>query len=156
MPRPTRTKIICTLGPSSESPDTIRDLMRAGMDCARLNFSHGDYEEYARVIRMTREISEETGLPVAILQDLQGPKIRIGRIDGGAVELAEGETVRIINNTESPGTRDLLTTTYHELPHDVAPGDRVLLDDGRLVLEVEEIEGDDVVRSVVLGGGLLK
>ncbi|HET6616436.1 MAG TPA: pyruvate kinase [Gemmatimonadota bacterium] len=156
MPRPTRTKIICTLGPSSESPDTIRDLMRAGMDCARLNFSHGDYEEYARVIRMIREISEETGLPVAILQDLQGPKIRIGRIDGGAVELAEGETVRIINNTESPGTRELLTTTYHELPHDVAPGDRVLLDDGRLVLEVEEIEGDDVVRSVVLEGGLLK
>ncbi|HYO47288.1 MAG TPA: pyruvate kinase, partial [Gemmatimonadota bacterium] len=156
MPRPTRTKILCTLGPASESPETIRELIRAGMDCARLNFSHGDYDEYLRAIHTIREASDELGIPVAILQDLQGPKIRIGRIEGGAVKLAEGEIVRIVNNTESPGTRELLTTTYHELPHDVAPGDRILLDDGRLVLEVEEIEGEDVVRSVVVEGGLLK
>jgi pyruvate kinase len=155
MPRLTRTKILCTLGPASESPETIRALIRAGMDCARLNFSHGDYDEYARAIRTIREASDELGVPVAILQDLQGPKIRIGRIEGGEVELGEGEIVRIINSTESPGTRDLLTTTYQELPHDVAPGDRILLDDGRLVLEVEAIEGEHVVRSRVLEGGLL-
>ena len=155
MPRLTRTKILCTLGPASESPETIRALIRAGMDCARLNFSHGDYDEYARAIRTIREASDELGVPVAILQDLQGPKIRIGRIEGGEVELGEGEIVRIINSTESPGTRALLTTTYQELPHDVAPGDRILLDDGRLVLEVEAIEGEHVVRSHVLEGGLL-
>jgi pyruvate kinase len=136
MPRLTRTKILCTLGPASESPETIRALIRAGMDCARLNFSHGDYDEYARAIRTIREASDELGVPVAILQDLQGPKIRIGRIEGGEVELGEGEIVRIVNSTASPGTRELLTTTYQELPHDVAPGDRILLDDGRLVLEV--------------------
>jgi pyruvate kinase len=156
MPRITRTKILCTLGPASEAPETIREMIRAGMDCARLNFSHGDYEEYARVIDMIREASDELGMPVAILQDLQGPKIRIGRIEGGAVELGEGEIVRILNRTDRPGTRELLTTTYRELPHDVAPGDLILLDDGRLVLEVEEIEGDDLVRSVVLEGGILK
>ena len=156
MIRPTRTKILCTLGPASESPETIRELITAGMDCARLNFSHGDYEEYARVIDVIRSTSDELGRAVAILQDLQGPKIRIGRIEGGMVDLFEGETVRIVNNTEKPGTRELLTTTYRELPQDVAPGDLILLDDGRLVLEVEEIEGADVVRGIVLEGGVLK
>ena len=92
MIRPTRTKILCTLGPASESPEIIRELMTAGMDCARLNFSHGDYEEYARVIDLIRSTSRELERAVAILQDLQGPKIRIGRIDGGMVELGVGET----------------------------------------------------------------
>ena len=156
MIRPTRTKILCTLGPASDSPGIIRELIDAGMDCARLNFSHGDYEEHARVIEMVRSASDELGVAVAILQDLQGPKIRIGRIEGGLVDLGEGETVRIINNNENPGTRELLTTTYRELPHDVGAGDLILLDDGRLVLEVEEIENENVVRSRVLEGGVLR
>ena len=155
MLRPTRTKILCTLGPASESPETIRSLIREGMDCARLNFSHGDYDEYARVIRTIREIAEELSMPVAILQDLQGPKIRIGPIAGGAVELAEGEVVRI-STREGPGTRELLTTTYRELPHDVAAEDRILLDDGKLVLRVEEVENDETVRCAVVEGGELK
>lgn len=155
MHRPTRTKILCTLGPASESPETIRALIREGMDCARLNFSHGDYEEYVRAIQTIREAAEELGRPVAILQDLQGPKIRIGPIEGGAVELAEEDVVRLTTRN-GPGTRELLTTTYRELPHDVAPGDRILLDDGKLVLRVEEVEDDETVRCVVVEGGLLK
>ncbi|MGH7567315.1 MAG: pyruvate kinase, partial [Gemmatimonadota bacterium] len=143
------------MGPASESPQTIRELIRAGMDCARLNFSHGNYEEYARAISMIRAASEELRMPVGIIQDLQGPKIRIGTIDGGAIDLVEGDLVRI-TPADGPGTRELLTTTYRELPHDVKRGDRILLDDGRLVLEVEEIEIGDVVRSVVVEGGLLK
>jgi pyruvate kinase len=143
------------MGPASESPETIRKLIRAGMDCARLNFSHGNYEEYARAISTIRAASEELRTPVGIIQDLQGPKIRIGTIAGGAMELVEGDVVRITPG-DGPGTRELLTTTYRELPKDVKRGDRILLDDGRLVLEVEEIEAGEVVRSVVVEGGLLK
>jgi pyruvate kinase len=155
IPRPTRTKLICTLGPSSESPERIEALLEAGMDCARLNFSHGDYDEYARTIDLIREISERRRQPVAILQDLQGPKIRIGAIEGRAIELHAGDTVRL-RAGDGIGDGALLTTTYRELPHDVSPEDRILLDDGRLVLEVEEIETEDVVRTRVLEGGLLR
>lgn len=128
--------------------------MRAGMDCARLNFSHGDYDEYAQTIALLRETAARLGRPVAILQDLQGPKIRIGSIDGRAVMLAAGETVRL-RAGDGVGTRELLTTTYRELPLDVRPADRILLDDGRLELAVEEIESSEVVRTRVVEGGLL-
>lgn len=153
--RPTRTKILCTLGPSSDDPDVLEQLMLEGMDCARLNFSHGDYDEYARDIELIRETARRLDQPCAILQDLQGPKIRLGRIEGGSVELAEGEEVRL-QAGEAVGTRELLTTTYEELAQDVASGDRILLDDGRLVLGVEEVEEDGVVRCRVVEGGLLK
>ncbi len=155
MHRPTRTKIVCTLGPSSESPEIVEALLRAGMDCARLNFSHGDYDEYRRTIEMIRETSARLGRSVAILQDLQGPKIRIGPIDGGAVDLEPGEIVRV-KAGDGAGSRELLTTTYRELPYDVDPGARLLLDDGRLVLAVEEVETADIVRCRVIEGGKLK
>ncbi len=109
-PRPTRTKLICTLGPSSESPERIEALIRAGMDCARLNFSHGDYDEYTRTIQLIRETSDRLDTPVAILQDLQGPKIRIGPIEGRAVELRSGDQVRL-RTGDGVGTPSLLTTT---------------------------------------------
>lgn len=153
--RPTRTKIVCTLGPSSESPETVERMLHAGMDCARLNFSHGDYEEYAAVIRLIRETSERIGIPCSILQDLQGPKIRIGRIAGGAVDLKEGEVVRL-QAADGEGNREVLTTTYRELALDVSAGDRILLDDGRLVLSVEEVEDGEVVRCRIVEGGVLK
>lgn len=127
----------------------------AGMDCARLNFSHGGYDEYARTIDVIRQTSDRLQRPVAILQDLQGPKIRIGSIEGQAVELRAGDTVRL-RAGDGVGDRSLLTTTYRELPHDVSPEDRILLDDGRLVLVVEEIEASDVVRTRVLEGGTLR
>ena len=154
-PRPTRTKLICTLGPSSESRERIEALLRAGMDCARLNFSHGDYDEYARTIDLIRETADRLRQPVAILQDLQGPKIRIGPIEGRAVELRSGDTVRL-RAGDGVGDGSLLTTTYRELPQDVSPEDRILLDDGRLVLVVEEIEAADVVRTRVVEGGTLR
>jgi pyruvate kinase len=153
--RLTRTKIIATIGPSSESPEVVAALILAGMDCARLNFSHGDYDEYARVIELIRETSDRLKRPVAIMQDLQGPRIRLGPIEGGAVELAAGEEVRL-RAADGKGSHSVLRTTYRELPQDVEIGDRILLDDGRLVLSVEEIESDDVVRARVLEGGLLK
>ncbi|MBW3660744.1 MAG: pyruvate kinase [Gemmatimonadetes bacterium] len=153
--RPTRTKIVCTIGPASESAETIERMLHAGMDCARLNFSHGDYEEHAQTIGTIREMSEKTGIPCAIMQDLQGPKIRIGRIAGGAVELEKGGTVRL-RAADGEGDRHVLTTTYRELPLDVSSGDRILLDDGRLVLVVEELEDGEVVRCRVIEGGLLK
>ncbi len=153
--RPTRTKIIATLGPASESPEMLEALIRAGMDCARLNFSHGDYDEYARVIALIRETADRLRRPVAIMQDLQGPRIRVGPIEGGAVELAAGEEVRL-RAADGKGTSAVLTTNYRELPHDVERGDRILLDDGRLVLTVEDVEGGDVVRARVLEGGVLK
>lgn len=154
-PRKTRTKLICTLGPSSESPERIEALIRAGMDCARLNFSHGDYDEYARTIDLIRETADRLDAPVAILQDLQGPKIRIGSIEGREVQLRTGDQVRL-RAGDGMGTASLLTTTYRELPHDVHPDDRILLDDGRLVLMVEEVEEEDVVRTRVVEGGLLR
>ena len=150
-----RTKILTTLGPATDNPKVLADMIRAGADVVRVNFSHGEPQAHAKRVEMVRSVGEQVGKWVAVLGDLQGPKIRIGRIAGGEVELGEGETVRIVNSTENPGTRELLTTTYRELPHDVAPGDRILLDDGRLVLEVEEIENEQIVRSHVLEGGLL-
>ncbi|MGH7564875.1 MAG: pyruvate kinase, partial [Gemmatimonadota bacterium] len=154
-PRPTRTKLICTLGPSSESPERIEALIRAGMDCARLNFSHGDYDEYTRTIQLIRETSDRLDTPIAILQDLQGPKIRIGPIEGRAVELRSGDQVRL-RAGDGVGTPSLLTTTYRELPQDVQRDDRILLDDGRLVLVVEEVEAEDMVRTRVIEGGILR
>jgi pyruvate kinase len=153
MTRPTRTKVLATLGPASDTPERLEAMILAGMDCARLNFSHGDYDEYARIIALVRETAERLDRPIAIMQDLQGPKIRIGRIEGGSIELAVGETVHL-EASDGVGTRDLLTTTYRELPQDVTRGDRILLDDGRLLLVVEEIQGDIVVGRVVEGGVL--
>jgi pyruvate kinase len=153
--RPTRTKVIATLGPASESPERLEALVVAGMDCARLNFSHGNYDEHARVIQLIRETSDRLDRPVAIMQDLQGPRIRLGTIEGGAVELGTGDIVRV-RAAEGQGTQTMLTTTYRELPHDVHTGDRILLDDGRLVLSVEEVESDEVVRTRVIEGGVLK
>ncbi len=153
--RPTRSKIIATIGPASESPEVLEAMILAGMDCARLNFSHGDYEEYARVIGLIREMSERLNRPVAIMQDLQGPRIRVGPIEGGSVQLETGQEVRL-HASDGKGTREVLTTTYRELPQDVNAGDRILLDDGRLVLSVEEVESGDMVRTRVLEGGLLK
>jgi len=153
--RPTRSKIVATIGPASESPEVLEALILAGMDCARLNFSHGNYDEYARIIALIRETSERLNRPIAIMQDLQGARIRVGPIEGGAVELAAGEQIRL-SAADGKGTRDLLRTTYRELPQDVAAGDRILLDDGRLVLNVEEVETGDVVRARVVEGGTLK
>src|SRR5579859_64352 len=150
-----RAKIVCTIGPVSSSEERLGQLMKAGMNVARLNFSHGTHDEHAVVIERIRRISAHLGCPIAILQDLQGPKIRTGSLQGGqAVMLNDGAEVTI---TTLPviGNAQIVATTYKPLPQDVKVGDRILLDDGLLELSVTGFD-DTNVRCQVVHGGLLK
>jgi pyruvate kinase len=146
-----RAKIVCTLGPATSSPEAIRDLVRAGMDVARLNFSHGTHAEHERVYRLVREAADAEGRAVGILADLQGPKIRLGRFADGPQTWATGETVRITTE-DVEGTHDRVSTTYAGLADDARAGESLLVDDGNVALEVTEVEGRDVVCRVVEGG----
>lgn len=147
-----RTKIVCTLGPAVASKDAILGLVRDGMDVARLNFSHGDYPDHEQNYRWVREATDETGHAVGILADLQGPKIRLGRFEGDGKTVWEtGETVRItVDDVE--GTHDRVSTTYKNLARDAQPGDRLLVDDGKVGLVCTEVDGNDVVCKVTEGG----
>lgn len=144
-----RTKVVATVGPASATPDTVLALARTGVDVFRLNFAHGTHESHARVIRWVREAGRLTGKPLAILADLAGPKIRIGSLPE-PVELIEGANVVIA--PEDIASDDELPTTYHALSDDVAPGDRLLLDDGLLELRVEDVRQPRVLARVVRGG----
>jgi pyruvate kinase len=146
-----RAKIVCTLGPSTSSPETIRELVRAGMDVARLNFSHGTHAQHETVYRHVRAAADEEGRAVGILADLQGPKIRLGSFVGGPQVWATGEIVRITTE-DVEGTHDRVSTTYAGLADDVRAGESLLVDDGNVALEVTEVEGRDVVCRVVEGG----
>ncbi|PFG28463.1 pyruvate kinase [Corynebacterium renale] len=146
-----RTKIVCTLGPAVANKDAIVRLVQDGMNVARMNFSHGTHEDHAQNYQWVREASEETGLPVGILADLQGPKIRLGTFAEGPVNWANGEVVRItVDDVE--GTHDRVSTTYKNLAKDAKPGDRLLVDDGKVGLVCLEVDGNDVVCEVVEGG----
>jgi pyruvate kinase len=131
--------------------DRIPELVAAGMDVARLNFSHGDHADHEKVYRAVRDAADEAGRTVAVLADLQGPKIRLGRFTDGPVEWRTGETVRITVD-DVPGTHDRVSTTYRQLAADAKPGDRLLVDDGRVGLEVVDVEGSDVICRVTVGG----
>lgn len=146
-------KIVCTLGPAVQEPDKLRQLIEAGMDVARLNFSHGTWEDHAARIKMIRELAAEAGKPVAILQDLQGPKIRTGLLQDHEVRLEEGAQLTITSE-ETPGDAQRVSTTYQDLPNDVRPGDTILLADGVMELRVERVEGHDVVTRIIHGGML--
>lgn len=149
-----RTKIVATLGPASSSDESLSAMMAAGVDVFRVNFSHGDLETKADLIRRIREISREFRRAVGILGDLQGPKIRTGLMAGGELKLVEGSEVRVTTR-EVIGAGDLIPTSYKELPQDVRPGDRILLDDGLMELEVLAAAGDEV-RCRVRSGGILR
>lgn len=146
-----RTKIVCTLGPAVASEDGIRELVEAGMDVARLNFSHGDYSDHEQNYKWVREATDLTGRAVGVLADLQGPKIRLGRFINGATVWENGETVRITVD-DIQGTHDRVSTTYKNLAKDAKPGDRLLVDDGKVGLVCVGVEGNDVVCEVVEGG----
>ena len=151
---PRRAKIVCTIGPSSNSESMIRELLRLGMDVARLNFSHSTHEEHARVIERLRRAAEKEGRTLAILQDLQGPKIRTGRLKFRTpVMLKPGSRV-IITPRDVPGTASLISTSYPRLAQDVIPGARVLLSDGLIELRVKAVNDDEVECEVVNGGML--
>ncbi len=149
-----RAKIICTIGPASHSEAAMRDLLRLGMDVARLNFSHGTHEEHARNIERLRRAAEKENRSVCILQDLQGPKIRTGRLKGHQpIELKSGSAV-IITPRDVPGTSSRISTTFPDLASEVVSGARILLRDGLIELRVKAVRGKDVVCEVVNGGML--
>ncbi|MGW6936441.1 pyruvate kinase [Lentzea sp. NPDC054927] len=146
-----RAKIVCTLGPATGTPDKVRDLVAAGMDVARMNFSHGSHADHKQVYDMVRAAADESGRAVGILADLQGPKIRLGRFAAGPVDWNTGDIVRVtVEDVE--GTHDRVSTTYKELAKDAKVGDRLLVDDGKVGLVVVEVEGSDVVCEVTEGG----
>lgn len=154
MPHTRRAKIIATIGPASQSPAVMRSLLLNGMDVARFNFSHGGPLAHAEHIQNLRNISAEIKRPVAILQDLQGPKIRTGPLAAGTAELIAGQPFTLTTRTV-PGDREVVSTTYQALPRDCRKGDIILLDDGNLSLQVELVTDVDV-RCVVVDGGILK
>ncbi len=148
-----RAKIVCTLGPAVESPELIKALIDAGMNMARLNLSHGSYEEHQARLNLVRESAHAAGRPVAILVDLQGPKIRLARFSAGPHELARGD-IFTITTDEIEGTKERVGTTYKGLPGDCKIGDRILIDDGKVTVEVIEVKGSDVITKVIEPGAV--
>ncbi|MBI3183095.1 MAG: pyruvate kinase [Myxococcales bacterium] len=148
-----KAKLVCTLGPASDSPGVLEGMIRAGMDVARLNFSHGSHADHLRRIQRVRRLSRRLGRPVAILQDVQGPKIRLGEFRGGQLEVRDGQRVTL---TTRPvlGVGSLIPTPVATLPRDVRAGDPILLDDGRVRLEVLAVRGREVHCRVSSGGVL--
>ncbi|HET6625562.1 MAG TPA: pyruvate kinase [Nocardioidaceae bacterium] len=146
-----RAKIVCTLGPATSTPERIRELVAAGMDVARLNLSHGSYADHELAYRRVREAADRSGHGVGIFADLQGPKIRLGKVAAGPVELEEGQAFTITTR-EVPGDRHVCSTTYDGLPGDVSAGDQVLIDDGKVRLEVTAVTDTDVETKVIVPG----
>ncbi len=149
----TRTKIVCTLGPSSSEPGIIKTMVQRGMNVVRLNLSHGDHEEHRRLVRNVRECSDAAGSLVAIMMDLQGPKLRIGRFKEGSVDLQIGAEFTITSR-DVEGNQGIVSTSYANLPHDVAVNDTVLLDDGFISLKAIRKTPTDLVCEVIDGGTL--
>ena len=139
-----RAKIVCTLGPATESPEQVQALVDAGMDVARINRSHGEPEEHAAVIRRVRAAAKASGRAVAVLVDLQGPKIRLGRFTEGKHDLAVGD-VFTITTDDIAGTKERCSTTYKGLPGDAKVGDKILIDDGKVGVRITAVTGNDVV-----------
>jgi pyruvate kinase len=146
-----RAKIVCTLGPAVSTPEKIRALVDAGMDVARLNMSHGSHADHERAYAMVRRASDESGHAIGIFADLQGPKIRLGKVAGGPLQLEEGSAFTITTR-EVPGSTEICSTTYDGLPGDVAEGDQILIDDGKVRLQVTSVDGPDVHTRVVVPG----
>lgn len=149
-----KTKIVATVGPASSSYDMLLELTKAGVDVFRLNFSHGAHEDHQEVINHITYINEKYNLHIGILADLQGPKLRVGKIENNALELKEGDTVNFIN-TPCVGTKEAIYMSYQEFARDVENGERVLVDDGKLVFEVVDTNKQDRVKLKVVHGGIL-
>ena len=148
-----RAKIVCTMGPAVESSKKVHELIAAGMNMARLNLSHGGYEEHQSRLDLVRSVAAETNQPIAVLVDLQGPKIRLARFADGPHDLARGD-IFTITADEVEGTKERVGTTYKGLPGDCKPGDRILIDDGKVTVEVVEVKGNDVVTKVIEPGAV--
>jgi len=149
-----KTKILATVGPACNDEKTLTELVMSGVDIFRLNFSHGDHEGHAEVIRLIRKINEDHKLNIGILQDLQGPKIRVGEMENNGVLIQPGDKITITNDPVI-GNASLVSTVYQNLPQDVIQGDRILIDDGNLELVVMDTDGKNV-NCTVVHGGILK
>lgn len=149
-----KTKIVATLGPASSDKETLRQMFLEGLNVCRMNFSHGAHEVHAETIKVIRDLNNETGLNVAILADLQGPKIRTDEMEGNGVLLVAGETVTIVTE-KIVGTATKFSINYSKLPADVHPGERILLDDGKLILEVVKTDKKSQIIANVIHGGIL-
>ncbi|HEX6954058.1 MAG TPA: pyruvate kinase, partial [Agromyces sp.] len=146
-----RAKIVATLGPATSSYEQIRAIIDAGIDVARMNLSHGSYDVHEGVYQNVRKAANDSGRAVAVLVDLQGPKIRLGKFADGPHELAEGDIFKITTE-DILGTKEIVGTTFKGLPHDVEAGDHLLIDDGKVRVEVLDTDGTVVTTKVVVAG----
>lgn len=151
---PRQTKIVATLGPASSSPEVLGRIIAAGVDVVRLNFSHGTAQDHIDRAALVREVAQKAGREVAIMADLQGPKIRVGKFEGGRTMLEPGQSFVLDAGLKDLGNNDRVGLDYKELPRDVKPGDTLLLNDGLLVLKVDAVRGEQVVTTVKIGGEL--
>ncbi|MEM1280702.1 MAG: pyruvate kinase, partial [Cyanobacteria bacterium P01_H01_bin.152] len=150
-----RTKIVATIGPATQKPEVLRSLIEAGATTLRLNFSHGTHEDHQRSVRLIRQVSFELNQPVGILQDLQGPKIRLGRFEDGSIHLNKGDEFTLTSRS-LPGTARISSVTYEPLAQEVPNGATILLDDGKVEMQVESVDQDqgELHCRVVVGGVL--
>ncbi len=146
-----KTKLVCTLGPASSSPNILKKMIKAGMNVARINFSHGDYETYKKTINRVRDISKELDIPVAILQDLRGPKLRVGKIKNNQILLKKGGWLTITTKNIE-GEKDIVSTDFKNLPKYVRKGETILMDDGNLELKVVDVKRSEIKTKVIVGG----
>ena len=155
MPKRKKTKIVATLGPATSSKETLKDMMDAGANVFRVNFSHADYKDVQERIKMIRSLSDEYGYNAAILADLQGPKLRVGVMKGDVV-VSKGDELDFVTGSPFEGSSDRVYMNYDTFPKDVNAGERILLDDGKLIFEVISTNKKDTVRARVIQGGPLK
>jgi pyruvate kinase len=154
-PRTRNTKVVATIGPASNSREMLTKMIQAGMNVARLNFSHGSYDDHAKTITLLRSLEKELDTAVSLLQDLQGPKIRVGQLPNGAIALTEGELITLVPVSKFSNQPDTIAIDYPLLAEDAQSGNQILLDDGLLELKVEEIQ-EDAVLCRIIRGGILK
>ena len=148
-----KTKIVCTLGPASKDVETLKELIKAGMNVARINFSHGNYDEQKPYIDAVKKARAELNIPVALLLDTQGPEIRTGILENNEIELKSGQLFSLIYE-DLVGNNEMVSVSYKELYKDIKVGAHILIDDGKIELEVKEIHNKDVVCEVINGGTL--
>ncbi len=148
-----RTKIVCTLGPASNDRDILLEMARQGMDVARFNFSHGEHDEHRHRMSLVREVEKELGKPIGLMLDTQGPEIRTGDLKEGEVELEEGEEI-IVTTGDIEGDNEVICVDYENLPGDLEPGSKILIDDGLIELEVLSVAGDEINTKIMNGGSL--
>src|SRR5690606_16726644 len=146
-----KTKIVATVGPASDTYEKLLELVQAGVNVFRLNFSHGAHEDKLRIINYIRQINKTEPYNVAILADLQGPKLRVGEIENNALPLKTGD-ILTFTTEKCVGTMERIYVSYHDLPRDVRPGQKILLDDGKIETVVKEVTPDNLIKAEVLLG----